>query len=217
MQGPGPHAPRDERIDYMLDRTEIFDLIRYERLCRDIRDWDGLVKSYVPGAPVRTSWFDGTIEEFAEASRQKMEKGGSQGAHWIMPTKLKLNKPRATVESPAFIYDRLTFEGVEFDFFAFVRFFSKVLLTDDGWKLVNFEGIYNRDYLRAVNPSDKLPVNWDEIATYRKSYRHMGWTQAYRGYHVNPELIGDDRPDLVQAFYAEADHWLETGEEGGPK
>jgi hypothetical protein len=136
------------------------------------------------------------------------------GAHWIFPTKLKMNKPRATCESPALIFDRLTFEGVEFDFFAYVRFFSKAQLTDDGWRLASFEGIYGRDHLLPVNPNDKLPVDWDKIATLRKSYRHMGYTQDYRGYYLNPELIGDDRPDLLKAFYDEADHWLETGEMG---
>ena len=60
-----PRPSTEERIEYLLDRTEIFDLVRYERLCRDIKDWDGLVGSYVPGSHVRTTWFDGTIEEFA--------------------------------------------------------------------------------------------------------------------------------------------------------
>ena len=37
-----------------------------------------------------------------------------------------------------------------------------------------------------------------------------------RGYKVNPELIGDDRPDLLEAFYARERRWLETGSaEGG--
>jgi hypothetical protein len=32
-----------------------------------------------------------------------------------------------------------------------------------------------------------------------------------RGYKVNPDLIGDDRPDLLNAFYARETQWLETG------
>ena len=45
----------------------------------------------------------------------------------------------------------------------------------------------------------------------RPSYRFLGYTQAKRGYKLNPELIGDDRPDLQKAFYDDARGWLETG------
>jgi hypothetical protein len=39
----------------------------------------------------------------------------------------------------------------------------------------------------------------------------MGYTQIRRGYTLNPELLGDDRPDLLEAFYAHEKEWLETG------
>jgi hypothetical protein len=32
-----------------------------------------------------------------------------------------------------------------------------------------------------------------------------------RGYKVNPELLGDDRPDLLEAFYAREQAWLKSG------
>ena len=54
-----------------------------ERLCRDQRDFAGMAACYVPKAPVRTTWFEGTVEEFAEASRKKMV-SGSQAKHWII-------------------------------------------------------------------------------------------------------------------------------------
>src|SRR5579871_1005537 len=54
------------RVERLLDRTEIFDLVRFERLCRDQRDFAGMVGCYVKNAPVRTTWFAGTVEDFAE-------------------------------------------------------------------------------------------------------------------------------------------------------
>lgn len=48
---------QDERIERLLDRTEIFDLLRIERHCRDVKNWPGLQNSYIPGAPVRTPRF----------------------------------------------------------------------------------------------------------------------------------------------------------------
>jgi len=200
-----------ERLERLLDRNEIFDLVRYERLCRDQRAFVEMIACYVPGAPVRTTWFDGTVEEFAEASRKKMTAGGSQAKHWIMPARLETVDGRALVESPAVIFDRLTFDGIEFDTFQYCRFVSRVIKTKGGWKLGSFEGIYQRDQMQAVDPRDPLPVDWDLIKTLRPSYKFIGYTQVKRGYKLNPELLGDDWPDLLEVFYARERKWLETG------
>jgi hypothetical protein len=203
------------RLERLLDRTEIFDLVRYERLCRDQRDFAGMIACYVANAPVRTSWFNGTVEEFAKASHQKMSSGASQAKHWIMPARLEINDGRALVESPAVIFDRLTFDGIQFDMFQYCRFFSRVIKTGQktgqSWKLGSFEGIYQRDRLETVDPRQELPVDWTLIESLRPSYKFMGYTQIKRGYKLDPELLGDDRPDLLAAFYAREQQWLETG------
>ncbi len=199
-----------ERLERLLDRTEIYDLVRFERLCRDQRDFAGMVGCYVKNAPVRTTWFAGTVEDFAEASRRKMA-SGSQAKHWIMPAGLSINGDRALIESPAVIFDRLSFDGVEFDTFQYCRFVSRVVRTENGWKLGSFEGIYQRDQMQTVDPRDPLPVDWSVIATLRPSYKFIGYTQIKRGYKLDPDLLGDDRPDLVAAFYAREQEWLASG------
>jgi hypothetical protein len=202
----------DERIQRLLDRTEIFDLVRIERFYRDQRNWTGLIGCYIKNAPIRTTCFEGSIEDFAEASGRKMTGPGASAAkHWIFPTILDINKDRALVESPAAIFDRLTFDGVEFDTLQYCRFCSRVVATAAGWRLASFEGIYQRDHLRSVNPAEPLPVDWEVIKTLRPSYKFLAYTQLRRGYQVNPDLLGDDRPDLLAAFYAREQRWLETG------
>ena len=204
-----PRASAEKRIEQLLDRSEIFYLIRFERLCRDIKDWDGLVGSYVPGSPVRTTWFDGTIEEFTEASKVKMG-AGSGAKHRIFPAKLHQKGDRAICESPAYISERLTFEGIEFDVMTHVRFHSRVVLTNNGWRLNSFEGIYESDSVQPVNPADTLPIDWNIVNAMRPSYRFLGFCQAYRSYDVSQELLGDDRPDLLDAFYAAERKWVDT-------
>ena len=202
----------DRRLLHLLERSDIFDLVRIERFYRDQRDWDGLVGSYVKNAPVRTTWFEGSIEDFVDASRRKMSGPGASAAkHWIFPTALRINGDHALVESPAAIFDRLTFDGVEFDSFQYCRFVSRVVRTSAGWRLASFEGIYQRDHLRSVNPAEPLPVDWTVIKTLRPSYKFLAYTQLRRGYKVDPELLGDDRPDPLEAFYAREQRWLETG------
>lgn len=179
----------EEKVQYLMDRTEIYDLVRYERFCRDMLDWDGLQASFVSGSPVRTTWFDGTIEGFVEGSRAKMSSG-----------------------STATIFARQELDGVEYDYFQFCRFFSRLQKTDEGWRLASFEGIYQRDRMDVVNPADTPPIDWDLVATLRPSYRFLAYNQIRQGYDVNPELIGDDRPDLLEAFYDQEYSWLDTGE-----
>src|SRR5262249_56282449 len=119
--------PKTEgRIQRLLDQSEIFDLVRIERFYRDQRDWRGLIGSYIKNAPVRTTWFDGTIEGFAEASRRKMEEQGSNAKHCTFPTMLTTVDKRATVESPAMIFDRITFDDVQFDVFQYCSFSSPI-------------------------------------------------------------------------------------------
>lgn len=77
------------RLERLLDRTEIFDLVRLERLCRDQRDFAGMVECYVPNAPVRTSWFDGTVENFAEASRRAMASMRSRASFDGLPVRYR--------------------------------------------------------------------------------------------------------------------------------
>jgi hypothetical protein len=203
----------DKRLQRLLDRTEIFDLVKIERFHRDQRDWKGLLGCYIAHAPVRTTWFEGPIEDFTEASRRKMTGPGASAAkHWIFPTALDIHNNRALVESPAAIFDRLSFDGVEFDTFQYCRFASRVVATAKGWRLASFEGIYQRDHLRSVNPAEPPPVDWELLKTLRPSYKFLAYTQLRRGYRVNPELLGDDRPDLLAAFYAREKRWLESGE-----
>ena len=201
------------KLKWLIDRTEIFDLVRYERFCRDQRDWKGLIGSFVPNSRVRTTWFDGPIEEFANASRRKMTGADASVAkHWIFPTKLQINGARALVESPALIFDRLTFDGAEFDSFQYCRFVSRVVKMPAGWRLGSFEAIYQRDQMQPVDLRQAQPVDWELLKTFRKSYRFFAYIQNRRGYKVDPELLGDDRPDLVAAFQTEEQHWLTTGE-----
>jgi len=206
-----PRASAEKRTEGLLDRAEIFYLVRFESLCRDIGDWEGLVGSYVPGSPVRTTWFDGAIEAFADALKAKMAAGGV-ARHRVFPAKLHQKGERAICESPANISERVTLEGVQFDVMAHVRFHSRLVLTDVGWRLNSFEAIYESDSVRLVNPADTLPLDWNRVNAMRPSYRFFGFCEASRNYEVSQDLLGDDRPDVLEAFYLAEREWGATGE-----
>jgi IS30 family transposase len=87
------------------------------------------------------------------------EKHGSRGKHMIWPAHVRINGDRAISESPGTIYSRSVFGGVEVDMMNYARFHSLVVRTERGWRLKTFTGIYQKDTLTAVNPTEKLPVD----------------------------------------------------------
>src|SRR3954463_16183349 len=96
------------------DREAIADLVRLERFHRDRRRWDELADDYVEDSRVKTTWFEGTGREFAEASRD-MAQRGRESIHLITPTDIRINGDRATCESHAQILNRSVVHGVEVD------------------------------------------------------------------------------------------------------
>jgi hypothetical protein len=186
--------------------TQLFSIVRRERLARDLGDWDGMERLYWPGASVRVTWFAGTSDEFIAMSRERA-KGGS-GMHTIDPTRASVLGDCAWVESPGQILLRVRMDGVECDLTAWCRFFCKLERRDGEWRLAGFDSIYVKDRIDPVVPGAALVLDPDRLAAGRASYRHLAYLNRQSGYTVSDELPGVDRPDLVEACYAEADAWL---------
>ena len=199
-------APEIETRHY-LDQQAIFELIRTERFARDRGDWDALAEAYVEDSRVRTTWFRGNGREFAAMSKEMADKG-RHSKHPIWPIWAKVNGDRGLVESYSQIQNRSIIDGVEVDMLQHCRFYSQVQRTAEGWKIVSFESIYQKDSIAPVNPGAVVPIDWDDVQGLRSSYRIWAWAMLKRGYEVPDDLLGDDRPDLVQAYYAETEEWL---------
>jgi SnoaL-like domain len=192
----------------LLDEAAVTRVIRLERFLRDQGNWEALAACYVADSCVRTTWFCGTGADFAEASRL-MAANGRHSKHMIWPASVRVNGDRALSESPAAILNRSVIDGVEVDMVQWCRFFSRLVRTAEGWRLASFEGIYQKDEIRAVLPGEQLPDSWRlEILPFRESYRVWAWAMERRGYQVSRGLLGDDRPDSLKAFYAEEERWL---------
>ena len=195
-------------LQKLLDREELYDLVRRERFARDQRRFEVMRDCFHTDAYVRTSWYDGRGgEAYVAATREFMGRVGN-GKHWVFPAFAQIAGDRATVESPAMIFSRTRLDGVEVDFHVFCRFFSRAVRVDGAWKLMSFEVLFERDIMKPVNPSESLPVDWSRLETLRPSYKFLVWIQQSRGIVVNPDLLGDDRPEELAAFHAGEDRWL---------
>jgi len=204
-------TPSDDRLAVVLDREEIFDLVRRERFARDQRRFDVMKACFHSDARIRTSWFDGKADDYVNTTASRAGRYGNS-KHWVFPGFLKIAGDRATVESPALIFNRFLLEGTEVDTHVFCRFFSRVERRDDVWRLMSFEVIFERDVMRTVNPQHQLPVDWNRLESYSPSYRVLTYVQESRGISVNPDLYGDDRRDQLDEFHAGEDLWLAGGD-----
>ncbi len=193
-------------MDEQADVLAISQLIYWERHWRDMGQWENMRSAYHPESLVRVAWFQGTGFEFVEASKGLHRQG--QSKHRLSPTLVRLNGDRALAETDAVIETRTRYGDMEVDTAANCRLFSRVRRDDGVWRLASLDVIYEKDMLAPVNPSDHLMINREELQQYRPSYRFLCYILHSIGRVINPLLAGDDRPDLVNALYAEAEDWL---------
>lgn len=194
------------------DKIAIIELIQLERLWRDIGEWDKVAAAYTDDAVIKTSWFEGPPAEFASRSKEMAVKG-RHGKHPMVPVYVTVNGDRALAESRAEIQNRVPVNEVWVDLVQFVRFISRARRTPAGWRLVSFEGIFEKGTVAAVNPADEVPIDWSEVeaAVPRPSYQLHAWGMKLRGYDIPADLLGDDRQDERNAFYASELEWLLNG------
>jgi len=198
----------NERLQNHLDRQELFDLVRRERFARDQRRFEVMAACFHRDAYVRTSWYDGTGGvAYVEATRKWMSNTGNS-KHWVFPAFAQITGDRATVESPAMIFNRARLGGTEVDFQVFCRFFSRAVREDGEWKLASFHVLFERDVMVPTHASDPLPIDRTLLDTMRPSYKFLAYIQRSRGIEVNQDLLGDDRPDELAQFHAGEEQWL---------
>lgn len=199
-----------QRLEVLLDREEIFDVVKRERFARDQQRFDVMRACFHDDAYVRTTWYEGRGgEAYVQATRTWMERSG-RSKHWVLPAYAQVIGDRAIVESPAKIFNRTELNGVEVDFHAYCRFFSRAVRQDGRWQLMSFEVMFERDELRPVHPGEQVQMDLNLLAGLRPSYRFVAYIQSTRGITVDPNLLGDDRPAELDTFHQGEIEWLES-------
>ncbi len=125
---------------------------------------------------------------------------------------MRVEGDRALVDSYGEIHNREAVHGAEVDILMYCRFFSRVVRTEDGWRLASFDGIYLKDQLTAVDPGAAPAIDWAEVERFpRPSYRVWAYTLSLKGYEIGTEELGEDRPEQIEEFMRAAEAWLHEG------
>lgn len=189
------------------DVAVIQDLVIRERYWRDRANWDAMRSAYTDDAQVRVTWFQGSIDEYIDSSRNPPWEDTSLSTHRLSPTVVTVAGDRALAETPALIELRLDVDDVLVDLTISVRLLSRVARTSDGWRLASMDAIYEKDAIQPVHPADRLAISAADTVGYRRAYQFLGYGARGR---LPGDIPGDDRPDLTAALYTAATTWLRT-------
>lgn len=189
-----------------FDELAVASLIVKERYWRDRGEWGRMALAYHEQSFVRLAWFDGTGPEFVEASRA----GGRGGTtnHRLSPSVVTVRGDRAVAETSVVVETRTKQDGIEIDLFAYCRYLHRSVRETDSWRLTAVECICEKDRMQPVRPGDEMDLDPGRLATYRSSYQFVSYNLDSHGITPRADLPGDDRPDLRQAVYADAQAWL---------
>lgn len=155
-----------------------------------------------------TIWrrFRGDADGFVEGS-EEMAAGGSRSVHNIAPALVRINGDKALSESVCSILARFEYQGVQYDLISYARLLSRLERVDSEWKLLTMEALYDKDTIVPVVPNSPT-TNLTIPEGSRESYKGLGWLLAQRGFTINPELPGVDRPGSSEAVIEEGVEWL---------
>lgn len=189
------------------DITLITQLVVRERDSRDMGFWNRMLDCFHPDALIDISWIRGNAQQFVDGSKD-MAARGMKATHRLGPILVTQNGDRAVATLGGIIDIPTELEGRQFTLSAYGQFLYKVERRVGVWKLSSFEAIYQRDELVPVVMGDTVVMPAALFNRFRASYRNLSWSLHLKGYEVNMDLPGTDRPDTVRAIYARLYAWL---------
>jgi hypothetical protein len=188
------------------DVSAVAQLVLSERESRDLGRWERMAACFHPDSEVRITWFRGAGPDFVKGSID-MARRGVLARHRLGPVLVRLNGDRAVASLSAIIDIPADIDGVESQLSSHARFLYPAERRAGRWGLMGFEAVYARDELTTAIPGQVLALGPADVAGFRPSYRMLAWLLTRQGYAVDPDLPGDDRPDLADAVYQRIYGW----------
>jgi SnoaL-like domain len=195
--------------DEAADRQEIRELIENWVVWRDAGDWDRFRTVWHPDGRMMATWFQGSADDFIEASRQGAARGVSI-LHFLGGCSVDVAGDRAIAQTKMTISQRASVHDVPCDVVCTGRFYDFLERPGTRWPLTLRQPIYEKDRLDPVDPAARLELDAAALARFPAGYRHLAYLQAGLGYPVKPDMPGLTGPE-VEALYERGSRWLAGG------
>jgi hypothetical protein len=106
----------------------------------------------------------------------------------------------------------LTLKGVELNLATYSRFLYRTERRNGRWGIMGFDAIYIRDELTPAIPGQSITIDKNDLKDFRPTYRMLSYYLASRGYAVDSNLAGEDRPTWWNRWNANSLSGLESRE-----
>ena len=190
------------------DIAAISQLIVRERESRDMGFWNRMKACFLKDSEINISWFSGNGEAFVEGSKD-MAARGMKATHRLGPILVNQNGNRAVATLSGIIDVPTEVNGVELMLSSHCLMCYRVEKQNSGWGIFSFSAIYRRDEFIPAVLGQSITIPEDELKKYRHAYRNLSYSLALKGYEVNNDMPGIDRPETVRAMLEELFGWAD--------
>lgn len=199
----------------LVDRLLIRDMVDAWAIWRDNRDWEKVAELWHAGGKMITTWGGyATPEEFAQAAQRGFEQGDRM-LHENGGTAVELKGDRAIAQTKLRIMQRATVHGVLCDVVCVGRDYDFVERRAGKWGFVLRQPIYERDWLRPVEPGATVEIDRARLARYPDGYAYLAYVQECLDYPIIDHMPVHEGPE-IEALYAAGATWLEGAPLGWP-
>ena len=200
-------TPTDlKALHTLLDRAAITQVVQDWGLARDAGRWDRLRSLYTPDGTMHTTWFVGSAAEFVDRSIEAAQKG-ARAQHFIGAASIEINGDKAIAETRMILMVRGNLQGAEVDVTCYGRFYDRFVKHEGTWRIRQRVPIYEKDRLDPLDPSARVELDAQMLASHPDGYRHLAYLQSSGGARITEDLPTPNSAALAR-LYAEGDAWL---------
>jgi hypothetical protein len=166
-------------------------------------------------AYIATSWHQGGIDDFIEASKKgfaMQDQGFMYILHRIIGQTVDVQGDRAVSKMKVTITCRYNFEDdIEMDNEADCRFFFLLEKRRGRWGVVFYTLLFDKDKMVPVNPGRQVTIPEDETRKYPSGYRYLAWCEENIS-KTPPKMDLNSHGPERDILYAKIKDWLDGKE-----
>jgi hypothetical protein len=189
------------------DKLAIVEVVNNWAVWRDAGDWERFRTCWHENGWMTATWFQGPAEKFIEVSRAAFERGVVI-LHFLGGSSVEVKGSRAIAQTKMTINQRAKVQGVEVDAVCAGRFYDFFEKRSGRWGIVRRQPIYERDRMDPVDPTAKLELDAQLLASFPEGYRHLAYAQSTLGFTIKRDLPLLTGP-VVEKLYRHGRAWLE--------
>jgi hypothetical protein len=189
------------------DKLEIIEAVQNWALWRDAGDWERFRTVWHDDGWMTATWFQGPAAEFIKVSKAGFDKGVSI-LHFLGGSSVEVKGSRAIAQTKMTINQRAKVQGVEVDAVCAGRFYDFFEKRSGRWGIVRRQPIYERDRMDPVDPTAKLELDAQLLASFPEGCRHLAYAQSTLGFTIKRDLPLLTGP-VVEKLYRHGRAWLE--------